>query len=166
MHQLDNLCYPSNSTKESGATTIILFKSGLWCFYRWTRKFGNSTTKPTVRSRICARLRNLVIFGRFQNSLCQKIRNFQNCLAGPPFELVLFFGRKLFWKRLKMTKFRSRANICERTVRTSCQSVFRRVQLVRISNEFSNQRLVRFEHRDFHAHSTLLPLRSRSRRRP
>ena len=39
--------------------------------------------KPTVRSKICGRLRNLVIFGHFQN-------NFQNCLVGSPFGLVLF----------------------------------------------------------------------------
>ena len=32
---------------------------------------------------------NLVIFGDFQNNFRRKNRNFQNCLAGSPFGLVL-----------------------------------------------------------------------------
>ena len=45
-------------------------------------------TETTVRSKIVFRLRNLFMFGDFQNNFRQTTRNCQICLAGSPFELV------------------------------------------------------------------------------
>ena len=55
---------------------VVLFEvGGVCCLCFW----GSGAFGGTVRSKICVRRRNLVIFGRFQNNFRPKNRNFQNC---------------------------------------------------------------------------------------
>ena len=46
--------------------------------------------------KVCSDYLNLVIFGDFQNNFRPKNRNFQNCLAGSPFGLVLLCNFEKF----------------------------------------------------------------------